>query len=296
MASPVQIAVILSTFQRPGHLHRSLQSLALQRGVRRQFEVVVTDDGSIDHTADVVRRFARSADFPVTFTTHVHRGFRLTRCRNEGVLASSAPYLLFSDSDCIFPPNHLEQHLRARRAGTAWSGDCLHLDEQATNRIDDATIASSAYRAWVPQCERQRIRRRWFKDRVYQAIGHPKKPKLTGTTIAVWRRDFEQINGFDEGFVGWGCEDDDLADRLRASRVQIATSLGFTEVFHMWHRIEASQTARWSDGANVKYLLRCDKPSRCVLGLSSHEPLASETRVEFLSAGTASPPALRAAV
>ena len=262
-----QIAVILSSYQRPAHLYRSLLSLAMQCGAEGQFEVVVTDDGSADNTARVVRRFASTADFPVAFTTHEHKGFRLARCRNEGVLASSAPYLLFSDGDCIFPSDHLSKHLQARRSRVAWSGDCLHLDEEATQRIDGEAIASGAYCDWVPRREYQRIHRRWIKDRFYQAINHRKKPKLAGSNIAVSREDFERVNGFDERFVGWGCEDDDLADRLRLSGVRIASILGFTQVFHMWHPNDPSQPRKWSDGANVKYLLRRDKPARCAVGL-----------------------------
>lgn len=271
--------MIVSTYERPNHLYRSLLSLALQRGVEGQFEVVVTDDGSTDHTEKLVRRFAQSADFPVSFTTHEHRGFHLARCRNEGVRASSAPYLLFSDGDCIFPPNHLSQHLHLRRPRVAWSGDCLHLDEQSTGRIDDRVIASGTYRTWVPRSEYQRIHRRWIKDRLYQAMGHRKKPKLTGSNIAVSRSDLERINGFDERFIGWGCEDDDLADRLRASGLRIASILGFTHVFHMWHPSDSSQPRKWSDGANVKYLLRPDKPIRCAVGLVTHKSGSAELRM-----------------
>ena len=46
----MQIAVIVSTFERPGHLERCLASLEAQRGVDGNFEVVVTDDGSRDDT------------------------------------------------------------------------------------------------------------------------------------------------------------------------------------------------------------------------------------------------------
>jgi GT2 family glycosyltransferase len=266
-----QIAVLLSTYERPSHLYRSLRSLALQQGVEGQYEVVVTDDGSTDHTHEVVHRFAASVNFPVKLTTHKHRGFRLARCRNEGILASSAPYLVFSDGDCIFPSDHLLQHLRVREPHVAWSGDCLHLDELATSRVDDKVIASGAYIDWIPAEERQRIHRRWVKDRFYQAIGHWKKPKLTGSNIAVWRNDIERVNGFDERFIGWGCEDDDLADRLRASGVRIASILGATHVVHMWHPSDPSQPKKWSEGVNVSYLLQQNKPVRCAIGLAEHK-------------------------
>jgi len=266
-----QISVILSTYQRPEHLRRSLLSLANQRGVAGQFEVVVTDDGSTDHTADVVEQFARRADFPVRFTTHEHEGFRLARCRNEGARASSAPYLLFSDGDCVFPYNHLLRHLRARRLGVAWSGDCLRLDEVPTQNINAAAIASGAYRMWVSKRERWRIFQRWIKDEIYQSVGHATRPKLIGCNIAIWRRDFQRVNGFDECFVGWGCEDDDLAQRLRQAGVRIASILGHTRAYHMWHPTDSSQPMEWRHGANVPYLLRDDKPTRCTAGLLSDQ-------------------------
>src|SRR3972149_9362952 len=114
MQPELELSVILAPYQRPEHLERSLASLALQRGVAGRFEVIVTDDGSQDHTHDIVREFARTADFPVKLTTHPHDGFRVALCRNDGVRASVGDYLLFTDNDCILPPHYLEQHLAAR--------------------------------------------------------------------------------------------------------------------------------------------------------------------------------------
>ena len=118
----VEIAVVISTFERPGHLERCLASLEGQRGVEGLFEVVVADDGSRDETLRLLAAASRRLSFPLTFTTHTHEGFRLARCRNEGVAASTAPYLLFTDGDCILPPNH--PACTSRRDGRAglWQG------------------------------------------------------------------------------------------------------------------------------------------------------------------------------
>jgi GT2 family glycosyltransferase len=290
LSSGLQISVILSTYRRPEHLRRSLASLALQRGVQGQFEVVVTDDGSADATAELVAHFSRQVDFPVAFTTHRHDGFRLALCRNEGARAASAPYLLFSDGDCLFPADHLRRHLRARRPGVAWSGDCTRLAESATQRIDQAAIASGAYRRWVARKERWRILQRALKDEFYQAVSHPRRPKLIGCNIALWRCDFQRVNGFDERFVGWGCEDDDLAQRLRQAGVRIASILRHTRVYHMWHPSDPSQPMSWRDGANVEYLLRGDKPMRCAAGLAADQPAPHAPADHAPADGPAPPP------
>src|SRR4029453_32627 len=127
MAHP-KIAVLVSTFERPEHLRRVLASISVQQGVGNAIEVVVTDDGSRDETPRIVRRFGESVDFPVHFTTHRHDGFQPPPCRNEGVAASTAPYLLFLDGDCVIPPDHLRVHLNRRRAGFAMAGYYLRLN------------------------------------------------------------------------------------------------------------------------------------------------------------------------
>ena len=92
------------TYQRPRSLALVLESIAQQRGVEGKFELVVTDDGSTDNTLEVVEAFRRRVNFPVKFVTHPRLGFQASRCRNEGAAATSAPYLLFLDGDCVLPP------------------------------------------------------------------------------------------------------------------------------------------------------------------------------------------------
>jgi glycosyltransferase involved in cell wall biosynthesis len=262
-----QVSVVLSTYQRPSHLRRSLLSLAHQQGVDGQYEVVVTDDGSRDNTAEVAREFARTANFPVRYRTHEHRGFWLARCRNEGARASRCAYLVFSDGDCLFPPDFLAQHLRLRRPALACTGDRVRMDAKST--VDESMIPTAEYQAWIPRSERWRLWKRWVKDHFYQSIGHSGKPKLTGCNFGVWRSDFERVNGFDECFVGWGCEDDDLAQRLRASGIRIVSIVRHARLYHMWHPTDVTAPPKWSEGRNVAYFQRPNKPTRCVRGLAA---------------------------
>lgn len=268
-----QIALLLSTYQRPLHLRRALLSIALQQIDRQLMELVVTDDGSTDETAAVVREFARTADFPVQFVTHPHDGFRLARCRNEGAAASRAAYLLFLDGDCILPADHVRLHLERRRPGLVMAGDCCRLDEDVSARVDEEVIRSGAFLAWGSPREQRRLRKLDRASRFYRALRHPTKPKLIGNNVGIWRTDYERVNGYDENFQGWGCEDDDLRYRLRRAGVQIESILRWTRTFHLWHPSEATAPARWREGLNVNYLLRKGRLTRCRNGLVKR-PLA----------------------
>ncbi len=263
----LEIALVVSTYLKPRHLQLSLLSIALQQGVAGQIELVVTDDGSTDETAAIVREFSRAVDFPVGFTTHPRETFQLARCRNEGVAASAAPYIVFVDGDCVLPPDFVLEHLRRRRPGVAMSGDCYRLNAETSARMDAAAIESGMYDRWVSIDERRRLARQSRKAWLYALICHRSKPKLLGGNTGVWRSDLERVNGYDEAFEGWGCEDDDFGMRLRGSGVRIESIVRWTRAYHVWHLPDSTAPARWREGRNVARLLDHDRPTYAACGL-----------------------------
>jgi GT2 family glycosyltransferase len=275
----VEISVVVSTYQRPRHLRRCLLSLAAQRDVAGQFEVIVVDDGSQDETAEVVARFRSEVDFPVKFATHPHDGFQLARCRNSGIRLSAAPYLLFTDGDCIFPPDHLRQHLKARRPNVVRAGDCIKLDEATSVQVDEAAVRTGEFLNFIGRKQQRSLRRTHFKSLGYQLLRHAQRPKLIGWNMAVWREQLEQINGFDERYRGWGCEDDDLANRLRMSGARICTALGYTHGYHLWHPPHSTTPQRWHEGPNVAYFQRSVVLPRCLEGIRSRSLAQVSVRV-----------------
>ena len=262
-----EVAVLVSSFERPKHLLRVLHSIACQRGVDGQLEVVVTDDGSTDESPDVVRAFAETVGFPVGFTTHEHRGFELARCRNEGVRASTAPYLLFLDGDCLIPPDHIHQHLKRRRRGVARAGYCVWMDKTTSEQIDLANIQTGEFQKLACPSEIRRLARIDRKARWQNFIRHPTKPKMFGGNIGIARSDYEAVNGYDEQFIGWGCEDDDLRIRLRRVGVRVRSILRWTRTYHLWHPPGVTTPNDWRHGANVDYLRRVLRPTICQRGL-----------------------------
>ncbi len=264
----MDIAVIVSTFERPGHLERCLASLEAQRGVAGRFEVVVTDDGSQDGTLRLLATIARRVDFPLTFTTHEHDGFRLARCRNEGVAASTSPYLLFTDGDCILPPDHLRIHLRCRRPGRIVAGDCLRLDRAASDAVTADALRVGEFARQLPTGERLRLALKGLRAKCYEACRTPVRPRLSGNNIGIWRSDYERVNGFDEQFVGWGLEDRDLQVRLERLGLRAWSILLHTAPVHLWHP-PAPSFARNNEGtANLDYFESLDsRPTFCEDGL-----------------------------
>jgi glycosyltransferase involved in cell wall biosynthesis len=267
-----EVSLLVSTYQKPHHLRLSLASIALQQDVREKLELIVTDDGSTDETLAVVERFAAAADFPVALTTHRHGRFQLARCRNEGVAASAAPYLIFTDGDLILPPDFVRQHLKRRRPNAAYMGDCYRLTEAASRRIDQSAVQSGVYRDLVSAEEVSRLRRADRLARWHSLVRHRHLPHLMGGNVGIWRSDYQRVNGYDENFQGWGCEDDDLTHRLRAAGVRIHSINRWTCAYHVWHPRDNTTPAAWHEGANVAYYLRKQRPVCCLNGLSKLAP------------------------
>ncbi len=263
----VDVSILVTTYARPRHLALALASLALQEAAGCGLEVIVSDDGSTDDTPDVVREFAGRAPFAVRFTSLPHDGFRLARARNAAARLAAGRYLLFLDGDCVVPRHHVAAHVARRRPGTALLGYCARLDAAASARLDPPRLREVDLAALVSRGERRtlslRRRRAWW----HGVVRHATKPRLAGGDFGVWRDDFVRVNGFDERFVGWGQEDDDLGLRLRASGVRLESILDRTASLHVWHPPDPTATRRWRDGVNVDYCHRKGRLTVCRHGL-----------------------------
>jgi len=268
---PPDLAIIVTSYQMPWHVRRVLESIAAQR-TTRQIEVVIADDGSTDETPQMVREFAASAPFRVHFATHPHTEFHAARCRNEGVRHSTAPHLLFSDGDCVLPPDHVEQHLRSARPGLVTCSYCVRLDHAVSQHVTLEAIRGGKFAHWAPPEEMSKLRQMHYKSLWYSLIRHPTKPALRSTNFAMGRAEYERINGFDENFIGWGCEDDDFGRRLHTAGIRRVSVLNRTCVYHLWHPPAPSRPREWKQGGNVAYLQRDIRLTSCVSGLQPRSP------------------------
>ena len=270
MSNVPDIALCIVTYERPRNLAMVLESIAAQRGVRpEQMELVVSDDGSKDETPQVVEDFRRRAPFPVKFITHPHLTFQAAHCRNAAAAATTAPYLLFLDGDCVLPPQHVATHLERRRRGVIFSGDYARAEQAASENFTVDAIQRGDFSSLLTAKERRRLRKLDWKSRLYNFLHHPTKPRsLRSGDFSLWRADFERINGFDENFCGWGGEDDDLGWRLRRAGMRLHSLMRWTYSYHLWHPIGETVPADPKRAPYVRYLRRKGKLICCRNGLT----------------------------
>jgi glucosyl-dolichyl phosphate glucuronosyltransferase len=108
--SPPKISVIVATHNRADLLGIALESLARQTVSGTEFEVIVVDNASSDHTAAVVQNM--TAEIPrLEYVLEARLG--LSWARNAGLAGAKAPYVAYLDDDARAEPGWVEALLAA---------------------------------------------------------------------------------------------------------------------------------------------------------------------------------------
>jgi len=97
----VKISFIIPVYNRPEETGELLQSLSLQ--TRRDFEVIIVEDGSTESSEPVVEKYRELLDISYFYKENSGPG----PSRNFGCEKASGAYVIFLDSDCIVPKHYV---------------------------------------------------------------------------------------------------------------------------------------------------------------------------------------------
>lgn len=282
------ISVILTTYKREDALDAVLRGLARQTD--RAFEVIVADDGSGPATRALVESRAAGLDVPLTYVWQEDRGFRAGEARNRGILASRGDYCMFLDGDCIPRPDFIAVHRRLAEPGWFVTGNRILMSRELTERIlaDASEVELWGLKDWIALRGQSEINR--LAPLLRLPLGPLRKLRSSAwrgarsCNLAAWRRDLDQVDGFDATYSGWGLEDSDLLIRLLRAGVRRKDGNFATGVLHLWH----PENDRSSLPENQRRLDAIERAGRvrAITGLSALSGVtpADLPRAEFRSA------------
>ena len=190
-AETTGFSVIVPTRNRPQQLETCLTAMAQLAYPRDRYEVIVVDDGGETGVEEIVRRFVPS--MTVIAARCEHGG--PAAARNFGVTRSSRDRLAFTDDDCSVDPQWLTA-LDARLAANPQA--------MVGGRVINA-LAANPYSSASQSL--QDFLYHWYHEK-----GRGQLPFFTTNNLAMTRRDFERIDGFDVSFT-FASEDRDISDR-----------------------------------------------------------------------------------
>lgn len=128
------VSVIVPCFDAARTLAETLESAIGQEGVA---EIIVIDDGSRDDTLAIARRFEPA----VKLLTGPNRG--VSAARNRGIASSTAPWLLFLDSDDLLVAGSVRQRLAKAESTNA---DVIVCDWEELNDHGGGSIERGPHR------------------------------------------------------------------------------------------------------------------------------------------------------
>lgn len=106
----MRFSVIVPVYNRPEEIGDLLESLCRQ--TYTDFEVIIVEDGSSRTCEAVVRDYSEKLDLRYHYQANTGQGF----ARNKGMELAGGEYFVFFDSDCILPPEYLDELLQAIQA------------------------------------------------------------------------------------------------------------------------------------------------------------------------------------
>jgi len=111
---PALISIIIPAYNEALRLPERLQNLASTLPLSYPVEIIVVDDGSSDATAEVTRLTSKT--FPqiscISYTRNQGKG----KAVRTGMLAAQGEYVVFSDADNTFTPQHIESLIAKLKA------------------------------------------------------------------------------------------------------------------------------------------------------------------------------------
>jgi glycosyltransferase involved in cell wall biosynthesis len=230
--------VVVSAHADARALHFTLLGFRLQ--TQAPARLWVAEDGQDPRLAEVVQGHAALAAFPIQHLTQPHRGFRKWTLVNRAIAASRAPWMVFTDADCVPRQDLLAQYARLARPGRFLAaGSHLELPRAFhEHHLDEGLLHSQ--RLFDPQLLRQhgvhlpRARLappgRWA--RLLDAL--TPRSALAGNNSGVWRSDLLRVAGFDET-MGYGGADRNLGIRLAHAGVRGQRARHSLVCLHLGH-------------------------------------------------------------
>lgn len=123
----MKYSFIIASFNRIEEIRELLASAELLVFNRPDFEIIISDDGSMDGTADFVQSYSSSSKLQLQYIHQENKG--PGEARNHGMSVAKGDYFIFIDSDCMFPPEYLQKvdsHLQKEPLDAFGGPDTCH--------------------------------------------------------------------------------------------------------------------------------------------------------------------------
>jgi hypothetical protein len=186
----------------------TLTSLAAQEDVN--LECIVIEQAAVSEIASDLPYWVRHVLAPLAKSS---APYNRSQTFNVGAREALGKTLLLHDNDMLVPAGYCRRILDRRARGYDVINPKRYIFYLTESHSKAAQSGLVEYEAFPP-------------DYIVQNLE-------AGGSMAISATGFEAIGGMDEGFIGWGGEDNEFWDRCLTLPTWI---WGYEPIIHLWHR------------------------------------------------------------
>lgn len=205
-----KVTLILTTYNRPSILEKSIAALHRQKLKNVELEIIVVDDCSTDENLELAAKVV--AKFPGIRYHKNSQNKGLSGSRNAGATLGNGEFILFLDDDIIVEPNYVMGHVEmlASAPNIATVGS-LRFPPELTKNNNLMKYLSS-----------RELRQRNLSPDFLQDL----EPQYLGGGICGMRKsDYIKVSGFNETYLFYGGEDVEMGYSLKSVGVRIVYAM-----------------------------------------------------------------------
>lgn len=227
------VSVIIAFYKRLDFLELILDQFDKQSDKR--FEVIIAEDDNAPETVDFINKKRKKVCYTIRHVSQDDHGFRKNRALNHAISVATSEIIAFIDGDCIPHSHFVKEYARNVKPGVACFGRRVMLGKKLTDRMiaHKHTMHLSCVSLLMSDSRK-------IEEAIYLPFTIRRANKSTGIwgcNWGVYKKDIENVNGFDEDYVH-ACvgEDKDIEYRLQSSGIRFKSIKNRAIVFHLNHK------------------------------------------------------------
>mgnify|MGYP003336759632 CR=1 FL=1 len=213
--------------QRLPHLLQTLQSIATQENIK--FECLVVEQSSQPEIKKHLPNWVK-----YIYDPYKNKAYNRSRTFNIGFRRAKGKLLILHDNDMVVPTCYGQELFKKFNQGY----EVINLKRFIFYLTQFSTESLFSQKITLKQC---RI------ESIVQNLE-------AGGSLAISKKAYKDIGGFDEDFVGWGGEDIEFWERAYTCKVWNYTYL---PIIHLWHTPQPGKDSNKNTAAMKLYESKC---------------------------------------
>ena len=228
----ISVSLIVSTYNWKEALSLGLKSIERQTVLPK--EVVIADDGSSEETKAMIVGICKSFPIPIIHVWHEDEGFQLSKIRNKAIARTSGEYIIQIDGDLILERHFIQDHIAFRKPGSFVSGSRIIMSKSLSEKL----LSNSSIKIKLTDEGLVNLMNGIRIPVLSKRLDNYKNGNIyyvRGCNMAFWKKDLITVNGYNEDFIGWGREDNEIGLRLVHSGIRKRIIKFSGVAFHIYH-------------------------------------------------------------